>query len=107
MNKETKVYGCSDDLIEICGEINAEHGCSGTADKEQGVLVVFSDGTLLEVKYAKDSKDIWGIRVVERGTLFEKLDICTDEDAEIYSDIAYFNQGLKWAYCASEWARAK
>ena len=102
----TKIYGRSDDLIEFDGDVHGEVGCYGTDDREQGVLVVCSDGTLLEVKYGKDDKGIWEVRCVEKGTLFTYIDPCTDEDAKLYSDVAHFNDGLKWAYAAKDsWSR--
>ena len=103
----TKIYGCSDDLIEFDGDVKGEVGCYGTDDREHGVLIICSDGTLLEVKYGKGDKGIWGIQLIEKGELFNKIDQCTDENADIYSDIAYFNDGLKWAFAATEWERVK
>ena len=32
---------------------------------------------------------------------------CLDEDANPYSDVAIFNDGLKWAYSANEWQLVK
>lgn len=103
----TKVYGCSDDLIEFEGDVDGEVGCYGTDDSDNGVLVVFSDGTLIEAKYGKGGKGIWGLTLIEKGKLFDKIDPCTDEDAEIYSDVAYFKDGLKSAYAAKEWERVR
>lgn len=102
----TEIYGASDDLIEIDGDISAEVSCYGTDDKKQGVLIVCSDGTLLDVKYGKNDKGIWGVRLIRRGTLFDRIDQCTDEDASRYSDTAYFKDGLKWAYAAKDWEEA-
>lgn len=104
----TKVYGCSDDLIEFDGDVHGEVGCYGTDDRDKGVLVSFSDGTLLEVKYGKDSKGIWEIKLKERGSLFDRIDQCVDEDANPYSDVAHFNAGLSWGYaCMGRWERVK
>lgn len=108
MNKKeatmaTKVYGASDDLIEIEGDIRDEIGCYGTDDKDKGVLLIFSDGTILEVKYGKGGKAIWSVALVNSGELFGSLEQCADENADIYSDIASFKDGLKWAYVAKEW----
>ena len=48
------------------------------------------------------------IKVLEKGLLFDKLDICTDEDSEIYSDIIYFKEGIKFAYAGiSNWERVQ
>lgn len=100
----TKVYGASDDLIEFEGEFSGEVGCYGTDDAEKGVLVIFSDGTVLEVKYGKNDEGIWGINVLKQGTLFNGIVLCTDADATPYSDVAHFNDGIKWGYAAvSDW----
>lgn len=96
----TKVYGASDDLIEFEGDFRSEVGCYGAA---QGVLVAISDGTFLEVKYGKGDRGIWAVSLLKRGPLFERIDQCTDEDADVYSDVAHFKDGVKWAYAASEW----
>jgi hypothetical protein len=102
---KTKVYGASDDLIEFQGDVYGEVGCYGTDEDEHGVLVIFNDGTLLEVKYGKADMGIWGITVIKEGDLFEHLQICSDEDSDPHSDIALFKDGLKWAYAAKEWEK--
>jgi hypothetical protein len=101
----SKVYGTSDDLIEVEGDVKGEAGCYGTDDREHGVLVIFSDGTLLELKYGKSDMAIWGINIIKEGALFSKIEICNDEDARPYSDIVYFEDGLKWAFAATEWEK--
>lgn len=103
----TEVYGASDDLIEFEGDVYGEVGAYGTDDREQGVLIVCSDGTLLEVKYGKAGQAIWGITCLKAGELFNRIDPCDDEDADRYSDTAYFNSGLKYAYAAKDWERVK
>ena len=97
----TKIYGASDDLIEFDGDVDGEVGCYGTDDDKQGVLLVCSDGTLLEVKYGKGEMAIWAVLVIKSGDLFDCVDICDDEDAKIYSDVACFKDGLKWVYAAT------
>ena len=103
----TKIYGASDDLIEADGDVCGEVGCYGTDDQEHGVLLLLSDGTLLEVKYGKADMGVWGITLVIAGELFEKIEPCSDEDADPHSDVAYFKDGLKWAYAATEWQKVK
>ncbi len=103
----TKIYGTSDDLIEFDGDVSGEVGKYGTDESEHGVLVVCSDGTLLEVKYGKGGEAIWEVKLLKRGDLFDRIDPCIDADSEIYSDQAHFNPGLKWAYAASEWEKVK
>ena len=99
----SEVYGYSDDNVAFGGEFVGEVGCYGTDDKERGVLVVMSDGTILEVKYGKHERGIWEVKLVNAGPLFQGLDTCNDEDADPYSDIAKFGTGIKWAYAATEW----
>lgn len=103
----TKVYGCSDDLIELEGDVRGEVGQYGTDEAEKGVLVLLSDGTILEVKYGKGGQAIWGVTLMQKGELFDRIDPCMAEDGTPYSDIAYFKDGLKWAYAAKDWERIK
>jgi len=101
----TKIYGASDDLIEFDGDFSGEVGCFGTDDRDQGVLVYVSDGTILEVQYGKGGAGIWEVKLLQRGSLFDKIEPCTDEDTDPYSDVAIFREGVKFAYAATEWER--
>ncbi len=103
----TLVYGQSDDNIYFEGDVCGQVSEYGTHEREHGVLVICSDGTLLEVKYGKADLAIWEVKLLKAGELFERIDPCMDEDAEIYSDIARFRDGLKWAYAASQWKRVR
>ncbi len=103
----TKVYGASDDLIEFEGDVYGEVGHFGTDDNERGDLIIFSDGTLLEIKYGKADMGIWGIIRIKAGDLFDRIDPCDNEDSTPHSDTAHFKDGLKWAYVAIEWERVK
>lgn len=98
----TEIYGNSDDLIEFEGDVYGEVGCYGTDDRDKGVLVICSDGTMLEVKYGKNGDGIWEVKLLQRGSLFDRLELCTSEDADPYSDVAHFKDGLKWAYAAKD-----
>lgn len=100
----TEVYGASDDLIEFEGDFEGEVGCYGTDDRDRGVLVMMSDGTVLEVKYGKNGDAIWEVKVLKKGSLFDRVELCDSEDADPYSDVAHFKDGIKWAYAAtSDW----
>ena len=103
----TKIYGDSDDLIEFEGDVSGEVGAYGTDDKEQGVLVMCSDGTVLEVKYGKNGEAIWEVKLRHKGAEFDRIELCTDENATIHSDVAHFHDGLRWAYAAKQWERVK
>jgi len=99
----TKVYGASDDLIEFEGEVYGEVCDFGTDERDRGVLLLFSDDTILEVKYGKGGDAIWGIRVLRKGKLLDRVDGCVNENSVPYSDVAHFKNGLKWAKAASDW----
>ena len=105
----TKIYGCSDDLIEFDGDVRGESSPAySSGDDEKPALLIFSDGTILAVVYGKPTNSgIWAVNLVRRGSLFERIDVCTDDEANPYSDVAYFFDGLKWAYCAQEWELVK
>jgi len=104
----TKVYGHSDDCVEVEGDVDGEVAYPRkTTQTYQGVLLAFSDGTFLEVKYHKAGIAVWGITVVKKGSLFDHIDYCTDEDDVNPSDVAYFKDGLQWAYAAWDWDRVK
>ena len=74
------VYGYSDDLIELEGDIEDE---LDSYDLPMGSLLLFSDGTLLKVTYS----DVWTIDVVEKGpnSNVSKIAAVSPEDQE-YSD---------------------
>jgi len=97
----TKIYGQSDDNIYFEGDVRGQVDCYGTDDREKGVLISCSDGTILEVKYCKNVPGVWGIAVLNKGSLFDCFEPCTDPDADIYSDIVYLKDGLKKAYAST------
>ena len=99
----TKIYGTSDDLIEFEGDVYGEVCYCGTDDSEKGLLIICSDGTLLEAKYGKAEMAIWGLRLIKQGKLYSEFKVCNDPDDNPHSDIMYFHDGLKWAYAATEW----
>lgn len=103
----TRLYGSSDDLIHFSGDVSGEIECYGTDEREHGVLLLCSDGTLLEAKYRKADLAVWEVKLLNKGRLFEKIEACLDEDADPYSDIAYFSDGLTWIYAATEWERVR
>ena len=86
-----KVYGCSDDLVEIEGAEypNDEIGCF-----ERDVKIKFTDGTEIKVGYSKPDLAIWWIRVEKRGTANQTMTSCWDEDAFPYSDVLTIDSEL-------------
>ena len=88
----TKVYGASDDLVEIEGSTYKEDEiwCY-----EHDVRIRFIDGTVIRVGYPKDGLAVWWIEVEKQGTAEQKLTICEDEDARIYSDVFEIDSEIK------------
>ena len=106
----TRVYGRSDDLIEFDGDVAGEVSSYAGDDVDQsarGDLIVCSDGTLLIVKYGKGGRGIWSVTLLRKGSLLVEIEQCDDEDADPYSDVATFADGLIWAYAAKDWERVK
>lgn len=101
---ELRIYGASDDLIEIEGYLIGECGAS---DPPEGSLLALSDGTVLNISYGKGDLGIWQITPLHKGKLFQELKTCDNEDAEIYSDIAIFKPGIKWVRCGDHCRKIK
>lgn len=92
-----KVYGASDDLVEIDGDISEEFG---RFDSE-GDYLAFSDGTVLKAIYDEDG--IWRMKQVFKGALLDRIEQGDVERDTV--DIAYFNDGIKWCVCGKDLAK--
>lgn len=79
-----RIYGASDDLVEIEGSEYQENeiGCY-----EAKVRILFEDGTVIRVGYPKECGAVWWIEIEQTGDAYKTIHYCNDEDAEIYSDI--------------------
>lgn len=106
----TKIYGASDDLIEFEGDIHGEvsHYESGRDEEEaKGCLLIFDDGTMVVAKYGKALGAIWALTVERQGSLFDRLEVCSNEDANPHSDVLHLKDGAKLAIAAKQWERVK
>ena len=95
---QTEIYGASDDLIEFEGDCNGEVGAV-----DAGNLIVCGDGTVLAIQYGRRVPGVWGIDVLQKGSLFDRIEVCDDEDAKRYSDTVFLHDGLKRAWTAEQW----
>ena len=79
-----RIYGASDDLVEIEGSKYQEDeiGCY-----EANVRIWFEDGTVIRVGYPKECGAVSWIEIEKTGDAYKMIQYCSDEDAEIYSDI--------------------
>lgn len=87
-----KVYGASDDLVEIEGS-KYKHDEIGCYD--QDVRLRFTDGTVIRVGYPKADVAVWWIEVEKYGTAANRFTPCYDEDARVYSDIFEIDAEVK------------
>ena len=87
-----KVYGASDDLVEI---ENSKYKEDEIGCYDHDVRIRFFDGTVIRIGYPKDGLAIWWVEIEKQGTAEQKLTICDDEDARIYSDIFEIDSEIK------------
>ncbi len=90
-----KIYGCSDDLVELKGEVNEEFNCF-----DKPIYARFSTGTYVKVEYNKEG--LWRIEVLNEGKSVKLRKLYgipdsddegpahqshCDKDAPVYSDV--------------------
>lgn len=80
----TRVYGCSDDLVEI---EDAPYPYDEVGCYDSDVRIWFDDGTIIRVGYGKPNLAVWFVKVEKMGLSNSELFVCEDENADIYSDI--------------------
>ena len=94
-----KVYGASDDLIEIEGDIREEF----SPRCEEPTYLAFSDGTVLRFDYTSDG--LWKIYCIHTGSrkiVYEHQ--ATDPDSDQYSDIVILDD-ITWVVCGDGHAK--
>ena len=97
------VYGASDDLIEVEGDINEEFNPRSDDDGALSYLA-FSDGTVLSVEYGKGG--IWRVnRVVTGSATYWKVD-GTDTDGDYTDGVTLGGDPLKWVVFGDTMVRA-
>ena len=89
-----EIYGLSDDLIEVEGDISAEF----YADQD-GNLIILSDGTILSIEYTK--RGIWRIIVEQKGILNTTIISAPLDDDKNYSDKAIIEDSPDWVAVTS------
>ena len=81
-----RVFGYSDDLVDIEGSSYPEYEIDCF---DRDVRLWFDDGTVIRVSYGQAG--IWKIKVENQGDAPQKLTVCEDEDADLYSDVLDIN----------------
>lgn len=99
--KTITVYGASDDLIEIEGDIRDEI----SPNDEEPAKLAFSDGTVLSVIY--DDEGCWRVnRIAEGSAKMEKVE-AAGPDTDNYSDRVTLTGDIKWVVAGNWMARTK
>jgi hypothetical protein len=102
------VYGGSDDLIEVEGDVRAEFTALEVLGGEEdftGGFLAFSDGTLLKVSY--QDAGIWRVTPVAKGhAVYEKTFEATDSESANYSDRVTLSGDIRWVVCGSDYSKA-
>lgn len=88
-----KIYGCSDDLVEIEG---AKYPDDEIDCFDRDVLIGFKDGTEIRVGYPKENMAVWWIEIEKTGGAAYAMNRCDDQDAEIYSDVFSIDSEVAW-----------
>jgi hypothetical protein len=97
------IYGASDDLIEVEGDLSEEFNAYSSEDDVHHYLG-FSDGTLLEVTYGRDGT--WFINRLAGGTAtFAKQDLA-DLDERAYSERVTLDGDITWVVYGRDFVRA-
>jgi hypothetical protein len=77
-----KIYGASDDLIEIESDDQSKFQSEEfLTSSTKGNLIAVSDGTLFDIKFNR--KGTWTIDVLFRGSAYYYTEHDTDSDTEI------------------------
>ncbi|WP_435583357.1 hypothetical protein [Amycolatopsis thermoflava] len=95
-----KIYGHSDDLIEVVGDIREEFAYPHSG-AEDGVLIATSAGVLLRIRLG----EVWRIEVVA-GAEHVSIKPCPEDDEDNYSDVATIAADVAWVACGRAWAKA-
>ena len=100
-----RIYGASDDLVEIDGIIYDEHGCY---DHKKPIKITTSSGTIASIFYNGE----WDIKVKNRGFDFIGLvSKLTNDDLEhvypaegcsSYSDVLLIEDTIDWVKIGSK-----
>lgn len=91
------MYGASDDLIEVEGDVREEFYWNDALP----AYLSFSNGVVLRVIWFT----FWRILPVERADLVQVVE-CPEDDEDNYSDRATVAGKVSWVVCGSAWTGA-
>jgi hypothetical protein len=96
--RSVTVYGASDDLVEVEGDIVEEFDVGSQGND---CFLAFSDGTVLSVRY----DGFWRIHRLAIGSARCVKRDGTDEDTD-YSDRVTLTGDIRWVVCGDVFAKA-
>lgn len=104
--RKVTIYGASDDLIEVEGDIHEEFSWPGWklgGGSEESALLAVSDGTILRVRY--DVEGCWRIeRIAVGAAIYQHTPATSPKDD--YSDRVTLTGDVTWIVLGNEMARA-
>lgn len=97
-----KIYGASDDLIEVEGDVREEfYSVTLNDDDDEGGLLAFSNGTVLRIVYTREG--LWRITPVAGEVSVEQ---CIEETDDLYSDIAEVPGDIRWVVFGTQFVKS-
>ena len=84
------VYGHSDDLVEIAGDISDEVAYDGG---NEPMLLTFPGGTILSIRYSVSG--VWRITPVHAGEFACKISLAVEDDEDNYTDRVTLDYGAR------------
>ncbi len=100
--RKITIYGASDDLIEVEGDIEEEFTApkEATDEKHQGAFIAVSDGSLFRITYGARGEGTWRITPVVKGSArYTKIE-ASSEDSREYSDRVTLEGDIRWVSLA-------
>ncbi len=91
------IYGASDDLIEVDGEVRDEFSAWHDSDAGEYVPITVSDGTRAAVRFDEDG--VWRIAILTAGTGNPRVDVHPldeEDDAGRYTDVLTIDGPITW-----------
>ena len=92
-----RVYGHSDDCIEVEGDIRDEFSYNYSEDEPTAKFLAFSDGTALKITYGLDDA-CWRIGVYATGSAVKH----TPATGGNYTDVVEIAADIKWVVVGEE-----
>jgi hypothetical protein len=97
---QIKIFGSSDDLICIEGDISEEFNHY----EPEHVYIFVSDGTVLSASYGQRNNGFWRFAPIHKGTAKYEKEEATGEEGE-YSDVVTLTGDIHWVGFGQELAK--